>query len=86
MAHWPEDLPLPHIYPTQLGMVHAEWSSINVSTSLEIDTIRKTADLLVSQNSSGDIESESSLTLDIVDGWTSLADSVKTFHPISSGF
>jgi len=36
-AHYPEELPLPYLYPTAEGGIQAEWSVGTVEVSLEID-------------------------------------------------
>ena len=38
--HFPDDAPLPHLYPTESGGVQAEWSigSMEISLDLNLDT------------------------------------------------
>lgn len=38
--HFPDDAPLPHLYPTETGGVQAEWSigSLEISLDLNLDT------------------------------------------------
>ncbi len=38
--HLPDEAPLPHLYPTESGGVHAEWSigSMEISLDLNLDT------------------------------------------------
>ena len=38
--HFPDDAPLPHLYPTESGGVQAEWSigSLEISLDLNLDT------------------------------------------------
>jgi hypothetical protein len=79
-AHWPDDLPLPYLYPTPTGGLQAEWSSDAVSTLVEIDPASQAANLLVIRNGTGDIEHEGVLDLGKPEGWNTLAASVEKNH------
>jgi hypothetical protein len=73
MAFWPEDLPLPYLYPTPLGMLQAEWSGEHRSVTLEVDIYKKTASLLVSRNDDGEIDTDLELNLEQASGWSEIA-------------
>ena len=42
--HYPDDLPLPHLYPTPEGGVQAEWSLSENEISLEVNLVTRRAD------------------------------------------
>lgn len=78
MAFWPEDLPLPYLYPTPLGMLQAEWSGEHRSVTLEVDTSKKTASLLVSRNDDGEVDTDLELNLEQASGWSEIARIVRS--------
>ncbi len=76
VEHWPEDLPLPHVYPTPEGMVQLEWSMTDRSASAEIDTTSRTAEVLVSHTADGEILVEASFPLSVPGAWQDMAESL----------
>ncbi len=42
--HYPDDLPLPYLYPTTEGGVRAEWSLSDYEISLEVNLVARRAD------------------------------------------
>ena len=68
---YPDDLPLPHLYPTVEGLVRAEWSMDGSEASLEIDLASHRA-AWHSLNLDDDTEQTADLLLDN-GGWKELA-------------
>ena len=67
--HFPDDLPLPYLYPTPEGGVQAEWSLSENEISLEVDLVtRQGAWHQLDMNTNADEARK--LNLDDVKGWT----------------
>ena len=66
--HFPDDLPLPCLYPTPEGGVEAEWSLGSQSIIFEIDLATHRGDWLCFDKQS-DSEDTRSLNLDTADSW-----------------
>ena len=66
--HFPDDLPLPYLYPTPEGGVEAEWSLGSQSIIFEIDLATHRGDWLCFDKLS-DSEDTRSLNLDTADSW-----------------
>ena len=74
---WPEDVPLPYAYPTQTGGLQLEWSTPVSSISVEIDLTKRSADVLSSRTSDGEVVEELALDLSAEDGWQELTQAVR---------
>ncbi len=67
--HFPDDLPLPYLYPTPEGGVQAEWSLLANEISLAMDLVtRQGAWHRLDMNTNADEARK--LNLDDVEGWT----------------
>lgn len=76
-SHWPEDVALPHLYPTAAGGVQAEWEVENLEVSAEFDLSVRNIDLLVVDTDNGTVITEKSIQLDIDHGWQEFAGQVR---------
>lgn len=74
--HFPDDLPLPYLYPTAEGGVRAEWSIKPFELSLEID-LPSHAGNWHSLNLNDDAEQATTLQLDSASDWELLAEEVR---------
>ncbi|MBV7427023.1 MULTISPECIES: hypothetical protein [unclassified Acidovorax] len=77
MDQWPEDAPLPYVYPTPSGDVQMEWSFPACSVSLEINFTSKRGEFLAARTADGDVLEEAELDLSITEDWRKLADAVR---------
>lgn len=75
--HWPEDLSLPHCYPTLEGGIQLEWSLQTSSISVDVEITKRVASLLVSRTEDGEILAELDLFLSTSEGWQQLAEAVR---------
>ena len=71
-TRYPEELPLPSLYPTAEGGIRAEWSVKRYEVSLEIDLSKKTGEWH-QLNLDTDEEDTHSLNLETDEGWKWLA-------------
>lgn len=67
--HYPDDLPLPYLYPTAEGGVRAEWSLANIEASIEIDLETKNGEWHSLDLTTDDDDSHT-LNLDENAGWS----------------
>jgi hypothetical protein len=67
-SNYPENLPLPYLYPTAEGGIQAEWTIGQVEISLEVDLESKQAEWQ-DLNILTDIEKDKILKLDNTEGW-----------------
>jgi hypothetical protein len=77
--HYPDDLPLPYLYPTEDGGVQAEWSLHGHELSCEIDLVSKLGQWHMLNMKTGQDES-CELNLSDNDGWNGLIDKIKQFN------
>lgn len=75
--HWPEDIPLPFVYPTPAGGVQLEWSMPATSVSVDIDLTKQFAELLSSRTADGELLEEDGLDLSSPAGWQALTEAVR---------
>jgi hypothetical protein len=75
--HWPSDLPLPYVYPTASGGVQLEWSMNTATISVEADLAARTAELVASRTTDGELEAESALNLADAGSWFQIVDIVR---------
>jgi hypothetical protein len=69
---WPDDLPLPHVYPMPEGGVQLEWGTALVAATVELDLGSRRASVLVSGVSDGDVLEEISSNLGEPNEWQAL--------------
>lgn len=69
--NYPEDLPLPHLYPTPEGRVRAEWSISSNEASFEIDLTQREGEWHLF-NLNDDSDESELLTLSDHKGWATL--------------
>lgn len=74
---WPENAPLPYVYPTPSGDVQLEWSFPTCSASLEINFQAKQGELLVVNTADGVVTEQSDLNLSLPENWWNLAANVR---------
>lgn len=74
--NYPEDLPLPYLFPTSSGKMLAEWSLKPWSPTVEIDLATKQG-LWHSLNLDTDVESSKVLNLSHSEDWKQLADEIR---------
>lgn len=73
--HYPDELPLPHIYPTPTGGAQLEWTFGSNEVSVEVDLTTGVGEWLEVDVSSGRAEAES-LNLHDSSGWSTLRDGI----------
>ena len=73
---YPDDLPLPYLYPTAEGGIQAEWTVNEIETSLEIN-LENHRGVWHSLNMKTDIENSKKINLANNDGWQELVLSIK---------
>jgi len=76
--NFPDELPLPHLYPTPEGGIEAEWSLGTHSVILEFHLDTHRGDWLQSSKKSEDEEYSRSLDLDKMETWHWLAKAIST--------
>ena len=79
---YPEELPLPHLYPTVKGGVQAEWSIPPIEASLEIDGATHAGEWH-EINMDTDAERTAVLNLDESNDWLKLAQFVRSLEEAS---
>jgi hypothetical protein len=82
-ASWPEDLPLPYVYPMPSGDVQLEWTSDTVSTSAEINTQTKNIGVLSANIADGDVLVEKTFDMSATNSWQNFAAIVRIHHTLS---
>ncbi len=75
-THFPDDLPLPHLYPTSEGGIQAEWSFASAEISLNVDIERQHGDWHV-LNLQTDAENAQELSLAQSEDWEWMAEQVR---------
>lgn len=73
--YYPDELPLPHTFPTPTGGIEMEWSIGVQSVTLEIDLATRQAEWLSYEKGSSQEETHS-LSLDANQGWSWLVDRI----------
>lgn len=73
--HFPEDAPLPHLYPTEAGGVQAEWSLGSREVTLELDLETHKGEWHVLDVKSGEVQ-ERVLNCDRDEEWTWLIEQI----------
>ena len=75
-GNFPNDLPLPYLYPTPDGNIQAEWSIAPNEITLEIDLKSKSGEWHCLNTDTSNV---TTLTLGLIDekGWTSLVDTLR---------
>lgn len=81
--HYPDELPLPHLYPTAEGGVQAEWSLGDWEISLEID-VESLKSRFQAFNIASREDTESTLDLLLEADWRILSDQVATIEKASA--
>lgn len=74
--HYPNDLPLPYLYPTAIGGVQAEWSLNSYEITLEIDLAAHSVQWCAIDMDTGVAESRP-LNLDEQKDWDWLLDQIQ---------
>ncbi|OOV35187.1 hypothetical protein BO91_00570 [Candidatus Synechococcus spongiarum LMB bulk10E] len=77
--NFPDELPLPHLYPTPEGRIEAEWSLGSHSIILEFHLDTHQGDWLQFSKDSENEESVRSLDLDQIEEWHWLATEISSF-------
>ena len=80
--HYPDDLPLPHTYPTPDGGIEMEWSIGSQSVTLEIDLVARQAAWL-SHDKDSALEDTRALNLDTNQGWSWITDRIGQFAELA---
>jgi hypothetical protein len=73
---WPDDSPLPHVYPTPEGGLQLEWSVPLGSITAEVELDSHIAQAIASRTPDGEILEEIELNLDRPGQWKSLVELV----------
>jgi hypothetical protein len=76
--HFPDDLPLPHLYPTAEGGVRAEWTAKPHELSLDVDLTARAGEWHL-LNLDDDAEQARKLNLDDAKDWQWLIAAVREF-------
>ena len=79
---YPDELPLPHIYPTVEGGVQAEWSLPSHEVSLSIDFTTHAGEWHVLDTDTA-TENMKSLNLDDKDDWMRLTQDIRSLAEVS---
>lgn len=74
---YPNDLPLPYIYPTPEGGVQMEWTLGTIDISLEIDLAERAGDWNWVDLSDSGKEGEKTLNMDDLNSWRWVADELR---------
>lgn len=74
---WPEDVPLPYVYPTPTGGVQLEWSMPRSSISVDVELTKRVAEMLVSRTEDGEVLEELALNLSASEHWQQLAEAIR---------
>ena len=74
--HYPDELSLPHLYPTETGRVQAEWSLDPNEITLDVDLGTRLGEWHVLNLTSDDV-SERTLNCDDAADWRWLVDRIK---------
>ena len=77
--HYPEDLPLPFLYPTEEGGIQAEWSLEPQEVTLEIDLGAHSA-TWHALNMETDDDTSRTLNLNDANGWTWLIEQIQQMN------
>ena len=80
--HYPDDLPLPHTYPTPDGGIEMEWSIGSQSVTLEIDLVARQAAWL-SHDKDSALEDTRALNLDTNQVWSWITDRIGQFAELA---
>lgn len=81
--HYPEELPLPRIYPTPPGGAQLEWTLGSNGVSVEVDLTARVAEWFVLDLSSMEDEMDS-LDLSVPTGWSILCERIgRRVTPVS---
>lgn len=76
--HFPSDLPLPHLYPTEDGGIQAEWSLAPYEASIEIDLLARTGEWYC-LNLESDQDESVRISLADTCGWEQLAEKLREY-------
>ena len=76
-SHFPDDLPLPHLYPTPEGGIEAQWFLETNSVILEIHLHNHQGDWLRFAKDDDDDEDSRTLNLDDVEAWQQLTEEIR---------
>lgn len=77
--HYPDDFPLPHLYPTAAGGVQAEWTLGSNEVTLEVDVDRRSGYLHV-LDVDADADEERNIDLGDEAGWRELAGLISSMN------
>lgn len=80
--HWPDEVPIPFLYPTPEGGIRTEWSSIEWEISAEIDIAIKQAEFVSIPLVEGEID-EAVISLATPADWKTAAQWVAKFAPMN---
>ncbi|QDU36306.1 hypothetical protein Mal4_05910 [Maioricimonas rarisocia] len=75
-THYPDDLPLPYVYPTLDGGIQLEWTIDSIEISLSVEGGEHSAEWDMLDTESGQ-EIEKTLDLDVESDWDWIARSIK---------
>lgn len=81
--NYPDDLPLPFVYPTEEGGIRLEWTIDALDVSLDIDLAEHKADWH-SMNVQVDAEEEKALYLDSDDAWRWIASRIQSMAGVAA--
>jgi hypothetical protein len=76
-ASFPDDLPLPCLFPTPEGGIQAEWSLEGHEIEMEIDLKTRTGELLILNPQENEEETNHSVNLSSPEGWKLLAEEIR---------
>ncbi len=80
-CRYPDDLPLPHVYPTLEGGVLAEWSSPPNEVSLDVNLATRQGEW---HSLDVNTDAENARTLNLADnsGWTWIAEKIRSIFEV----
>ena len=79
-CNYPDELPVPHLYPTETGGVHAEWSLDPNEITLDVNLGTRLGEWHVLNTVSDDV-CERTLNCDDAADWQWLVDRIKGMTP-----
>jgi len=83
--YFPDDLPLPYIYPTPEGAIEAEWSLGSHSVIVEFNIETHMGEWLKYTQSSDLDDEERTLDLDQAEDWYAITNSIRGLHEYRNG-
>lgn len=76
---FPDDLPLPYVYPTVEGNIQLEWTFGTRELSLEVDLKSHRGEWIVVEVKTGEEEEQYEIDLDKIEEWEKVCSSIRKY-------